>query len=339
MMKKTEVTIKDVATKANVSISTVSRVLNGLDRVSPKTKEKVEAAAQELQFVPNNIAISMVTKRTNMIAVVVPEIINTFYISVIQGIENIAKQHGYHILMFSADNCAQTEMDMASSVFQRMADGIIVIPTVRDLSIYNHFGDRIVLVDRYFPGLSQNAVVVDNYGGSYMMGNYLVGKGHTRIGFVNGEETFNIGQERRAGFYTALAQNGIAADPELMFSGEWDESCGYQAMEQYFAMKNPPTAVFCTNNRICAGAIQYFSEHNLTIGEQISLVGFDDNKLARFVKPAVTVIDRPTIEMGESAMRILLSKLSGKGKKEPAAVTSMRVKIIERGSVKDLSVH
>ncbi len=337
MQNKKTVTIHDVAKKAGVSISTVSRVLNGLDRVSPKTQETVRQAVKELNFVPNNIAKSMITKKTGMIAVVIPEMSNEFYIEVLIGADSVVKEKGYYLMIFSTDNSPEAEKKIAASAFEQMADGIIVIPTVQDLSIYGHFKGNIVLVDRYIPGKHYHSVVIDNFGGSLLMTQYLLGKGHQKIGLLSGDELFNHGQERRSGYLSALTASRLPLDMSLLYTGAWDEDCGYKGMAHMLNHPEKPTAVFCCNNLICMGAIQYCVDHGVAIGEDISLAGFDDHRMARLVNPGITVINRPTYEMGVCAANMLLDKDKGQtGFGQYAATVSLGVSLLERNSVKDI---
>jgi len=331
---KPYITIKDVAKRAGVSISTVSRVLNRRDRVNDETREKVLAAIQEMNFTPNNIAASMVTKKTKMIAIAVPEVINSFYSTVIHGVEEYAKAKGYNTLIFSLTNDIQQERELCNGVIGKIVDGLITIPITKDLSIYNAFDCPIVLVDRFLPGYDKPGVVIDNLGGSYLLTQHLIGKGHRKIGLINGPCDFNIGQERKAGYLQALADNNIPVEERYLFEGEWYESTGQTGVRYFADMPDPPTALECTNNLICMGAIKELYDNQVKIGEDISIVGFDDNHLASFISPAVTVIDRPTAEMGRVSANILFDLIEGRP--VPEIKRTLGVCLVERGSVKDL---
>lgn len=334
MAGKRHTTIKDVAKRAGVSISTVSRVLNGLDRVNDDTKEKILRVIEELNFTPNNIAASLVTKKTKMIGIVVPEIINSFYSAVIHGVEEYAKANGYNTLIFSLNNDPQQELDMCNGVVSMIVDGLITLPITKDLSIYDTFDCPIVLVDRYLPGYNKPSVVIDNFGGTYLLTQHLIEKGHRKIGLINGPKTFNVGQEREAGYLQALRDNGIIPEARYQYEGEWYESTGQQGTRYFVGLSDPPTALLCTNNLICMGAIQELYDTQKKIGEDISIVGFDDNVLAKFVSPKVTVIDRPTVEMGRESAKILLDLIEGRSISE--IKRTLGVWLVERNSVKNL---
>lgn len=332
-----EITIKDVAKQANVSVATVSRVLNGLDRVSEKTRKKVQKVVQELNYVPNSMAVSMVTKQTHMLAVVVPEFENPFYTAVIKGTVDVASQEGYHTVVFSTnDNEKEEEVFFASSL-KRNVDGIVLIGAHNNPEFYQSINKPVVLVDRYIEGSGLDGVVIDNFRGAYESTQYLIENGHQKIAIITGPHTFNDGIERIRGYEQALKDFGIDLAPEYIKQGDWFENHGCQSMKELMKLSNPPTAVFAANNMICQGAIKAIRDLNLEIGSDISLVGFDENSLADFVKPRVSVVKRPTYEMGIHAAEMLLQNLRQGDKNDsvPRKVT-LGVELLKFGSVKNL---
>jgi DNA-binding LacI/PurR family transcriptional regulator len=331
-----EITIKDVAKKANVSISTVSRVLNGLDRVSKKTRSQVLEIIKELNYVPNNLAVSMVKKRSKMIAVMVPDIINPFYTAVIQGAEEIAKMQGYLPFVYATNDNPQEEIDFLNTILSKGIDGIITISSFQDYSFYQKLSKPVVIVDRYIENCGMDAVVIDNYGGAYQAVTHLIENGHKNIAIINGPQNFNIGRERFRGYQDALKDNQLKMHSEYIKQVRWFVEDGYQSTFELLDLEDPPTAIFASNNMLCRGVIKALQVMNKKIGDQISLVGFDDNELATFNVPNITVIDRPTYEMGIQATRILLEKMKGN---EPAVIPKLILlgtKLIHRESVKNI---
>ncbi|MEG1016497.1 MAG: LacI family DNA-binding transcriptional regulator [Oscillospiraceae bacterium] len=335
-MTEAIVTIHDVARESGVSISTVSRVLNGYSNVKEQTRLKVLDAIDKLGFRPNSFAQTLITKRMRMIATIVPELTNEFYISVIKGIENVLLPHGYHQLIFSTENSKETELEIAKCMFVQMADGVILTPISADPSLYENFSDKLVLVDRYNPGILAGAVVVDNYGGSIEIVMKLVKSGHEKIALINGEDDFTASQDRKMGYFSALLQSGINIRADYICAGDWSESFGYQSMQKLMEMEDRPTAVFCASNNICIGAIKYLSDYNIKIGEDVSLVGFDDHSFADFVKPGITVVKRATVEMGECAADILVSMIENQNCGHVNQVKMLKTEIVDRGSIKRL---
>lgn len=331
-----EITIKDVARAANVSISTVSRVLNGLDRVSEHTRDKVMRVVEELGYVPNSIAISMVKKRTKMIVVMVPDIINPFYTSVIQGAEAVTKANGYFTFVFSTNDCLEEERDFLGGIMAKGVDGIITISSSKDYSFYRKLSKPIVTVDRYVDGYEIDGVVIDNYGGSYQACNHLIENGHRNIAIINGPRDFNIGNDRFRGYSDALRNHGIPINEDFIKSVKWDENDGYTATKQLMMLPNPPTAIFASNNLLCMGVIRAARDLELTLGNQLSLVGFDDNVLANFSIPSVSVIDRPTYEMGKQAAELLINKIGNKHLGKSGNKIVLNTHLISRGSVRKI---
>lgn len=328
-----QTTIKDVARIANVSVSTVSRVMNNLDRVSDEVRTRVKKVAKQLEYVPNNIAVSMVKGKSNTILVVVPDIINEYYTSVIHGVEEVAKKNGYTPIVYASNSEKEEETKLFKGPLAKMIDGAIVVPACINTDVYKQFGKPIVLVDRYITDSGLPGVVIDNFGGSYNIVKLLTESGHKKIAIVVGELTFNIGQERYLGYEQALKENGITINNEYVIHGDWYKETGYRGMKKLLEMEQRPTAVFATNNLICIGCIEALKDENMVVGRDISLVGFDDHILAGFVDNGVTVVQRPMVDMGVVAAEKLLAALSGEN---IDAKVVLDVSIKERGSIEKL---
>ena len=331
-----DVTIKDVAQMAGVSISTVSRVLNGLDRVSDETRHKVNEVARNLRYVPNSIAVSMITGSTKMIVVVVPDIINEYYTSVIQGAEEVAKSEGYYTLIFATGDEIDKEIELFNGSFVRIIDGAIIIPASPDPKYYTGFSKPLVMVDRYIPESGLEGVVIDNFDGTYRLTKHLVDNNHKDIAIIMGPTDLNIGKERYAGFVQALSDADIPIQDRYIKRGSWYVENGFNSTMQLLSMKNPPTAIIASNNLICIGCIKAIHSLGLEIGKDISVVGFDDNLLAEFVNGGVTVISRPTVEMGRMAAQKLIKSINGEKMDCTYRKMVLGVELLIRNSVKKL---
>jgi LacI family transcriptional regulator len=332
-MVKKHATIKDVARMINVSVSTVSRVMNGLDRVSDDVRVKVKQAAKTLNYVPSGIAVSMVKGKSKIILVVVPDIINEYYTAVVHGVEEVTRNNGYSTVLYASNLDKDKEAELFRGPMVKMIEGAIVVPACMNTEVYKEFGKPIVLVDRYIEGSELPGVVIDNFGGSYRIVQMLIRYGHRKIGIITGDLLFNIGSERYAGYETALKENGIAPNNDYVIHGDWYRDTGFYGMQKFLQLSDPPTAVFAANNLICIGCIEAIKKVGLTVGRDISLVGFDDHILAEFVNRGVTVVKRPTIEMGQIAARRLFNALQGKNIDEKII---LNVNIVERGSIEQL---
>jgi LacI family transcriptional regulator len=331
-------TIKDVARAAGVSIATVSRVLNHRDRVDDETRKHVFRVVEEMQYTPNNIAVSMVRKRSKILAAIIPDLINPFYSSVIHGVETAAKENGYYTFIFSTDENPKAEHESITRDIKAMVDGVILISSNTSKNIYRQFDKPLILLDRYIDGSGLDGVVVDNFAGARTATEYLLENNHRRIAIINGSLDMNVGVERLRGFERALADGGLPLPPEYRLCGGWYEEDGRRLTLELMALPEPPTAIFAANNLLCIGVIAALQELGLKIGRDISLVAFDDNPLARFHEPRVSVVERPTEEMGRVAVRMLLEKIRrGTGDRgQPAQIMTMGTTLIRTASVRHL---
>jgi DNA-binding LacI/PurR family transcriptional regulator len=331
---KGKVTIKEVASRANVSISTVSRVLNGLDRVKPTTYRKVLQSIEELEFVPNQVAVSMIKKETKTVVMIVPDLINPFYTSFIQGVEEVAQQKSYLVFVCASRDDEKIESNFIADLISKNVDGILLVPCQKNSEAYEKISKPIVLVDRFYNESTINGVVVDNFGGAYQGVRHLIKNGHSQIALINGPSDFNIGSERYWGYEKAMRDSFLNIRSDYIKTGDWYESNGYRSTVELLTMDEPPTAIFAANNLICQGAIKAIRDLNKQIGEDISLVGFDDHELARFVKPSVTVVSRPTLEMGKCAADRLFQLMFSKGGDVSVQKNVLSTSLIVRDSVK-----
>lgn len=337
MPKKDTVTIKDVAKHAGVAVSTVSRVLNDLDRVSGATRQRVQRSMEKLSFVPSTIAISMVKKQSSLIAVMVPDIINPIYMAIVSGVEQTVRKFNYHAIIVSSNGQSEEETKMLSGVAGRFVDGVIVVPACSNPAVYTAFGRPIVLVDRCLPNWNLDSVVIDNYEAAYTLCEHVIRRGHKNIGVINGLMDFNVGMERYRGIVDAMSSAGLDIPDENFINGDWYEETGYKGTQAFLSRSNRPTVIIATNNLICMGCIQALYDHKIRIGEDISLAGFDENRLADFVNPKVTVISRPTIDMGIVAAQRLVEMIQSVDSRIIKRKSVLNAKLLIGDSVKQIT--
>ncbi|WP_040716870.1 LacI family DNA-binding transcriptional regulator [Paenibacillus daejeonensis] len=337
-MANKEITIKDVAKQAGVSVATVSRVLNGRDRVSDDTRKKILKIIEDMNFVPNTMAASMVNKKTRMLSVVVPEIQNPFYTAVISGTVEVAKKAGFVTLVVSTNNEEAEEEEFFESFLGKNVDGIVLIGTHRRPEFYRSIRKPTILVDRYINNCGHDGVMIDNFRGAYEATRHFLDYGHERIAIIDGDHYFNDGKDRYWGYHQAMHESGLSPEARYHKQGTWTEEDGYRFTRELLQSEEPPTAIFAANNVICTGAIKAIRDLNLRMGEDISLVGFDDNELAQFVQPRVTVVSRPTKEMGVQAAEMLIQKITEEPKEQAKLKkTILDVELLIFGSVKKLN--
>lgn len=332
-MSSKKVTIKEVAARAGVAISTVSLVLNNQDPVREETRRAVKKAVRELGYVKNSLAASMKSGHSKMIAVVVPDFINSFFTDVIQGIEEVVASGGYFTLVVTTGESQEKEKRLFAGEIGKMVEGAILIPTIEDAQYYESLAKPVVMIDRTVGGLS--AVVVDNYKGAHMATNELIANGHEKIAIINGDRDFEISSGRKRGYADAMREHGLQILPEYDCAGPWYQESGFQMTERLLSLPNPPTAILAANSQICIGCINYMRDKNIRIGRDISLISFDDTLLAQVVRPGVTVVERPTVEMGRIGARMLLDSLEGQKPQYQRLVLDVR--LIRRGSIAKLN--
>jgi LacI family transcriptional regulator len=335
------ITLNDIALKAGVSVSTVSRVLNNKarnNRISLETKEIVLKAAEDLSYRPNELARGLRLKKTNTIGLVVPDISNPFFAYVTRMIQKYSHQFGYSLIVCNTDENLRTEIDHTNLLRNKGVDGFIIMPVGVN---YSHIEDLmkndipIVLLERSFDELTTNTVVVDKYSGSYEAVQHLIDMGHKRIAIVQGLPNTSTNNERVKGYVDALADNHISIDHSLIVGKDFRQENGYVETKLLLNLGNPPTAIFTTSDLITLGALQAITEEKLNIPDDISLVSFDDIEFAPYLVSPLTVVRQPRELMGEVAVKLLIEELQLSNKNQKKKIV-LKPNLVIRKSVKNL---
>jgi LacI family repressor for deo operon, udp, cdd, tsx, nupC, and nupG len=324
--------IRQVARQAGVSIATVSRALTTPDKVSDKTLKKVLAQVERSRYKPNLLARNFRSKRAYAVVVLVPNIANPFFAEIIRGIEQVAQQHGYAVLLGDTEGREDREAYYVGLVETRQADGLIQLHPRLPKVAQGAGGLEIPLVNacEYIEDAPCPRVGIDNVAAAREMTTYLIGLGHRRIGAILGPNTSPLTTDRLRGYKLALKTAKISADDALIAQGDFTMSSGRAAIAELFKIKEPPTAVFCFNDEMALGAIRWLKSTGRSVPQDVSVVGFDDIEFASFCDPPLTTIEQPTREIGNKAMSVLFEMLSG-GKPEPA-LYALPTKLIVRDS-------
>jgi LacI family transcriptional regulator len=292
-----------------VSVATVSRHLQG---ANVRAADRVRKAIEELQFRPQPAARSLKSRVTRSIAVVVPDITNPFFAAVVKGIESISRTDGYNVFLYNTEDDGGREASIVADLYGRV-DGVILTPADESpeaAARLASIGTPIVLLDRELgDGDRFDSVVVDNEGGAAQAARYLLSLGHTDIGVISGPLDTTPGRSRHDGFLSVLAEHGIELLPTRIQVSDFREEGGYQTTLRMLACETPPTAIFVTNNLMCAGALRALHDMRVKLPGELSLVGFDDLQLAELLNPPLCVVARPMEEQGALAMRLLLNRL------------------------------
>lgn len=305
------VSIKDIARAAGVSHSTVSRALSDSPLVSTETKERIQLLAREMGYSPDAQARSLVMGRTQTIGVVVTTIVDPFIAEIVQSIENTAHKRGYSVILASSNSEPEREIAAVEMLHSKRVDGVVV-PSSRVGALYQDHLDRlgvpVVLVNSHSEqrGPYTFSINVDNEHGGYLATKHLVDQGHRRIGYVTGPTDHSDDLDRLAGYRQALLQEGIGFDPDLVVPGTGRVGGGLRALPVLAALVDSPTAVFCYNDMTAIGILHAARQAGLMPPHDLAVVGFDDIPFASYVRPSLTTVAQPKLEMGKRAMEMVL---------------------------------
>ncbi|MGL1956633.1 MAG: LacI family transcriptional regulator [Colwellia sp.] len=305
-------TIRDVAKEAGLSTGTISKALSAPKTVSPKNLIKVQAAIKKLNYKPNMLSQKFRNKQSNTIIILVPDIANLFFAQVISGIEYVAQKQGYSVLLGDTRDDIKREQEFVNMVETRLADGIINLrPYIEGDSLLPN-KDVVAVSAGSCENTPYPSVRIDNAGASERVVDYLVSLGHTRIGIITGLAKNPHTIDRFSGYKKALEKAGLAFDEALVFEGDFNYWSGLNASEYFYRMKDKmPTAIFSMNDEMAISAIKGFINHGLRIPEDLSITGFDDRNVSRYLNPALTTVAQPAEKIGEKSAELLLQLIKG----------------------------
>lgn len=330
-------TIKDIAELANVSIATVSKVINGKDSsISKKTREKIKRIIEEENYIPNSVARTLVTKQSYSLGMIVPDICNPFFSQLIRGVEEDANKKGYDLIITNTDDDDEKLLVQLELMKKKMVDGLILISSQNSSigEILDDINIPTVLVDRVVEHRSLvGRVEIDNKKGGSLATSHLIEKGCKKIVFLAGDiQTFSSYQ-RYLGYKSALEDHGLKFDETLVEFGSFHSEFGYNAVLSLLGKKCSFDGIYASNDMIAVGAMQALKSCGYRIPEDIKVIGFDDIYLSALVTPTLTTIHQPVFEMGSTASRILIDYLSNKTKSE-TPVVCFDTRLIERESTR-----
>jgi LacI family transcriptional regulator/LacI family repressor for deo operon, udp, cdd, tsx, nupC, and nupG len=306
--------LADVAEQAGVSVSTVSRVINRPDMVDPETRSQVEAVLSKMDYRPSRVARRLKNRgKAQILGVIIPDIQNPFYSEIVRGIEDVAYQRDYAVILCNSEEDPEREDFYLNVLHGESADGVILPPLLRAGNSYSadieEYDFPIVCFDRRLPGDPVDTVIVDNRKGAREVTAHLLGLGHRRIGVICGPDNLSTSTERLEGYQQALRDYGVEIDEELVRMGPPHRGAGHAHSDELLSLDQPPTAIFAANNQLCLGVLECAREHGLSIPNEIAIVGFDDAPWAKLLDPPLTTVEQPTYEIGQQAAQQLLDRL------------------------------
>jgi LacI family transcriptional regulator len=298
-------TIRDVAREAGVSVATVSRVLNNSGPVRDQTRVRITEVARRLHYTPNSAARSLSTRQTHTVGVVLPDLHGEFFSEVIRGIDQVVQAEGWHLLV-SSSHAARSAVEAALQAMRGRVDGLLVMsPDLELATLSTNLPERlpVVLMNCGAGGGAYDSLNIDNYSGAHAMITYLVGLGHRRIALLEGPERNQDARERLRGALAALADAGIGCGDR--FRGDFSEESGHAAALRLLDCARRPTALFAANDSMAIGALSALRERGVEVPSDISVAGFDDIPIARFVSPQLTTVRVSIPALGERATKRL----------------------------------
>lgn len=333
------VTIKEVAAHAGLSITTVSRALNNNYPVSTEARERIERAVAELGYRPNLVARSLKSNNTGIIGLVVADISNHFFMKVAKKMEDIISASGYQIIYTSSDGNIEKEHQILSMFEERRVDALVIASCDSNAVRLNKLtedGTPVIAIDRKVPGLQADIVVVDDMDSSYRLVEELILRGHTEIAVNNVLMSISSGKERLEGVRMAMHAHGLSLREDWVSSGGFSSDDSRQWVKEIFTKEGPrPTAVFCANNVMTEGTLLALEELNLKIPDQVSVVSFGELPMHQLIRPRIESVVQDPFRIGQLAGELVLMRL--KGEKEGFCHYELPLKIKPGNSIRSLS--
>lgn len=328
--------MKDVARAANVSIQTVSAVVNDKPEITLETRERVLAAINQLGYRPYKVARSLRTRSTNTIAIILSDITNPFFSTVVSIAEDYAHSAGYSLILYNTHYDGERERYYCQAVLERWIDGLLFVSTldhVNGLDMVQKAGVPVVALDRIPDDYIGPSVTLDNVKAGRLAAEHLLELGHTRFAHISGPLDLRLSRERQRGFQEAIGARGLDLGPCIPGDDNWSGASGYRAMQSLLELAARPTAVFAANDRMAIGAMRAIAERGLRIPQDISVVGVDDIELAALHNPSLTTVAQSLTDVATQAVQILLEILKGKDHSQTQVVLDAVLKVRESTGV------
>jgi LacI family transcriptional regulator len=335
-MRSNQITIKDIARILGISASTVSRALKDHPDINVDTKKAVNELAGKLKYHPNAVALSLKNSRSNTIGVIIPEIVHYFFSSVISGIEDVASQKGFTVIICQSNESYDREVANARTLLSHRVDGILVSVS-KETHTFDHFVDLqeggipLVFFDRIAPDINADQVIIDDMEASYKATRHLIETGRKRIAHFAGPQTLIIGRDRLQGYLNALTEAGLPIDNRLIIEADTFEKAR-NAVIELIDSGNVPDGIFAVNDLTAIGAMQTIQKKGFKIPDEISIVGFSDGRFSGITDPNLTSVDQHGYEMGITAAEMLFNRILSSESIYIPEIKVLNAELIIRGS-------
>lgn len=329
------ITIYDVAREANVSMATVSRVVNGNPNVKPVTRKKVLATIEQLGYRPNAVARGLASKKTTTVGAIIPDISSIFFAELARGIEDIATMYKYNIILSNSDQNKDKELQLINTMLEKQVDGILFMGGNVSEEHVNQFKTSsvpVVLAATYDETDTTPSVNIDYEAAAFEATLFLLEKGNENIAFVSGQDDTLINQQKYKGYLRAFEEKSITVNDDYILKGDYSYDSGHEAAEELLALSKQPTAVFVASDEMALGVIHEMQDKGYQVPGDLEVFGFDNTRLATMVRPTLSTIVQPMYDIGAVAMRLLTKYMNKEEVDEKKVVLPHR--IIERNSTK-----
>lgn len=314
-MSKTQSTIIDIAKALNISPSTVSRALKNHPDISKATIDKVQKCAKDLKYKPNDLALNLRMKRNNTIAIIVPELVHFFFDSILSGVDEVAYQEGYNLMVYQTSEKFEKEIKITENLINARVAGVLASLS-KESSTYHHFQAIVendiplVFYDRICIDIRTDRVVVDDYAGALQAVEHLIKTGCKRIAFYNAPSHLEISKNRKNGYLDALRKNHIKVDETLIYECDTREKA-LQLTPEVLKREDPPDSFFAINDHTATGILHAVKKSGFIVPDEISICGFSGGELAIACDPMLTTVEQHGYELGKIAAKLLIDKIKG----------------------------
>jgi LacI family transcriptional regulator len=326
------VTMRQIAERAEVSIGTVSHVINGTAKVREKLRIRVVEAIRNLGYQPSQLARGLRRNQTSMLGMIIPDVTNPFFPAVVRGVEDVAYKRSFRVILCNTDNDPHKETSYFNELRSYRPAGLLVIPAAEShiavqLRSLATSGPPVVCIDRRPTGWDGDVVVVANDAGSYAATRYLLRMGHRNLAVITGPLHLANAVERLKGFRRALDEARVSIEPEYIQEARFDRTSGYHAALRLLRMLPRPTAIFACNDLMALGVLLAARELNVSCPEELSIVGFDNLDFTEFTAPALTTVHQSGYQLGATAARLLVERIDGLKERPKKLVLPIELKI------------
>lgn len=337
MDNKASITIHDIARELNISASTVSRALNDNPRISQATRDRIKSIAAEMGYQPNTIASNLRNQKTNTIGIVVPLINRHFFSTFISGVEEIAFQSGYNVIISQSNDLLEKEQKIVQSLFSNRVDGLIASLSMQTdrfdhFMLFSNKNIPIVFFDRVVPELESHKIVVDDFQVGVQATEHLISQGYRRIAHLAGPTVLHTYRDRMLGYRAALEKNNLPIDDDLIICNRLTRMDGQEAIKKLLALPQPPDAVFCGNDTSALSMMVYLKKIGARIPLDFGLIGFSDEPFSEVVTPSISTLKQPAFEMGIRAAELLIQEIESKVKLKEHLTITVPTELIVRES-------